>query len=330
MSREWYPLLFSPIYRQAKWGGTLLCDYLQRRIPDDSMPAGESLEIVDENAIQSTVENGPLQGATLRDLIAESPEELVASRHSADDPFPLTLKYIDNAAVLPLQVHPDGAVCNRIEGARPNTKMWFVVNAWENATISVGIKRRCTQQQFRSRIGSSAIEKLVQSFPSEPGDAYFVMAGRVHYLGAGNLVFSVEQNSGTVFELSNWDPDETTDPDILGLALASVNFQDRTLARIRGESSVVERNRKIPLIMNCPYFTVDELRLVRELHDHTDGSSFHVITPVDGAITVSHQGVSWEVEAGRSCLFPATLGYYEIMPKSSEPISVLKTALRTA
>lgn len=331
MSTEWYPIKFTPIYGEFSWGGTLLQQYYQRDVPVLTTPIGESYEIIDDDSRQSIVENGPHRGKGLRELITSDAAGLVGDRFSAVAPFPLLVKYIDTAKRLPLQVHPDAALCHHISDARPNTKIWYVINSWEQARIMAGIKRQFTQQIFRSRVRTPDVEKMVQSFPSEPGDAYFMAPGRIHALDAGNLVLSIEQSGGTTYELTNWQFDNTSEVTAdteIESGLSCVQFQDRTLARIRGESTHVQRNRKIQLVRNCPAFSIDELRLVNDYHDRTDGSSFHILTTINGSVLVTSNNYSVELEYGRSCLIPAAVGAYTVVPQT-DSLNMLKVARRT-
>ena len=331
MSNGWYPILFLPIYKEFSWGGYLLEEHYGRTLPKSGVPIGESYELIDHGELQSIVENGDHRGKTLHDLTLSASSEFVGSRHSVADPFPLVVKYINTEKRLPLQVHPDHTMSSQIQQAKPNSKMWYVVASRRRAKILVGIKRNCTQQQFLSRVGTPEIESVIQSFPSQSGDAYFISGGRVHAIDAGNLILSIEQNSDISYVVSDWGLDkpisESASSPSPDLALRCIQFQDRTLARIRGESSLVNRNRKIPIITTCPFFTVDDLRLVYDLHDYTDGTTFHLLTAVDGKITVGSHSHPVEVEKGRSCYVPAALGHYAIKPVNAST-RVLKTTLR--
>ena len=331
MSNGWYPILFLPIYKNFSWGGSLLEEHYSRKLPTSEMSVGESCELIDQGETQSIVENGDFKGKTLHDLTLSAPAEFVGLRHGLNQPFPLVIKYINAEKRLPLQVHPDHTISSRIQQAKPNNKMWYVIASRRRAKILVGIKRNCTQQQFLSRVGTSEIETVIQSFPSQTGDAYFISGGRVHAIDAGNLLLSIEQNSDTTYIISNWElgksNSETVSSSTLELALRCIQFQDRTLARIRGESSLVNRNRKIPIIATCPFFTVDDIRLVQDLHDYTDGTTFHLLVPIDGKITVGSRNHSVEVEKGRICYIPAALGHYSIKPVNTST-KVLKITLR--
>ena len=331
MSNVWYPLLFTPLCREESWGGQLLHDHYNRT-PETSQPVGFSYEIVYQRDNESVVENGEFQNKPIGELIKLDSSAFIGKKFKSADTFPLVIKYIDTEKRLPLQVHPDKEICRKLPNdPKPNTKIWYIIRAQKNAKILVGIKRNCTQQQFLTRIRKPELEAIIQSFPAEPGDAYFIVGGRVHALDAGNLILSIEQNSESTYRVSNWEEqqeeNELSEKELEN-ALKCIHFQDRTLPRIRGESSVVKRNRKIPLITNCPHFTVDDLRLVYDLHDFTDGSTFHILTVIDNPIVIKGNGHTVNVEPGRSCLLPAALGRYSLSPIENSS-RVLKTSLRT-
>jgi len=330
MSNVWYPLLFTPISEEKSWGGTLLQDHYGR-VSSTSNPTGISYELVSNNSFDSIIENGAFRGKPVGDLIKLNAPEFIGKKFKQPQPFPIVVKYIDTVKRLPLQVHPDASICHQLPGSKSNTKVWYVVNSLNKAKILVGIKRNCTKQQFLTRIKTPDLESIIQTFPSEPGDVYFISAGRVHAVDAGNLILSIEQNCDLGYSVSSWGSDFKEPKQAiheLDNALKCIHFQDRMLPRIRGESSVVKRNRKIPLITNCPYFTVDDLRLVYDLHDFTSGGSFHILTVIDHPVSVTANECTVTIEPGRSCLLPAALGRYSLSPvvKSSR---ILRTSLRT-
>lgn len=327
---ELYPFIFEPIYVESPWGGGLLSETLARQPAATATPIGESLELIDSEAAQSVIANGALAGRSLGDIVQAMPASLVSARHDGSTPFPLRVKYIDAGRRLPLQVHPDNHMCAEIPSAEPNTKMWYIVGTRKAARILAGIQFRCTQQQFLGRIGTPEIEDMIVAFPAEPGDAYYIVAGRPCAIDAGNLVLSIQQNSDSAYVLTDWgNADVPTDPEERQTALRCIHFEDRTVARIRGESSVVLRNRKVPLITTCPYFAVDELRLVNEMYDRTDGSSFHLVTAIDGDVAITSTSVEVYLERGRSALVPAAFGSYATTPADGLT-KVLKASLNTS
>jgi len=234
---------------------------------------------------------------------------------------------IDAGKRLSLQVHPDEEACAKYPGAEPKTEIWYVIAATPEGRIFAGLKPSCTKQQFTNSVSSPDVEKCLQSFKSEPNDAYFIYAGTVHAIGAGNLLLEIQQNSNTTYRISDWGrvgPDGKPRELHLEKALECINFADRTSPRIPGVANKTNFNRKYPIINKCPFFHVDDLRLVEDWRDDTRGSgTFHLVTPIDEDIVVEAGGEAVEVQRGRTCMIPASCGVYKIIV--TESASVVRT-----
>jgi len=323
-----YPLLFAPVYREIMWGGDLMSGHLGRRIPKTRVPVAEAWEIVDREDAVSVVENGPLSGETLRSLIETRREETVGdSKLTPQGRFPLLVKLIDAGKRLSLQVHPDQAACAAHPGAEPKTEMWYIVAAKPEGRIFAGLKSSCTQRQFIKLASLPEVEECLQSFKSAPGDAYFINAGTVHAIGAGNLLLEIQQNSDTTYRISDWGrlgADGKPRELHLEQALECVNFADRSSPRIPAVADEAKFNRKFPIVNKCPFFHVDNLLLVDDWRDDTGKSTFHLITAIDNGVAVESGSGTVEVERGRTCMVPATTGAYKIIV-GSERTSVIKT-----
>lgn len=329
-SSDLYPLCFKPIYKTVMWGGDQLATVLHRELPSTSEPVGESWEIVDRDDEQSVVTNGPLAGKTIHELIVACGGALLGNNQRDLKKFPLLVKIIDAGQRLSLQVHPDADACRRIGGgAEPKTEMWYIIAARPGAKIMAGMNPRSTRQQLISSISSQEVEKHLQVFKSEPGDAYYIASGTIHAIGEGNLLLEIQQSSDTTYRVSDWGrvgSDGKPRELHLQQAMESINFVDRTSPRIAGVSGTASHNRKFPAINRCPFFKVDDLRLVDEWPDNTNpGGSFHLISAINGAISVGRGEYTVKLEAGASCLIPACFGAYSIKPLENREITVLKT-----
>ena len=97
-----YPLRFTPILKQTIWGGRRLATQLGKVLGEEDNYA-ESWEIVDHGEDQSVVENGPLAGKTLEELVADKNIGVLGHSTSSES-FPLLLKYLDCNRVLSVQV----------------------------------------------------------------------------------------------------------------------------------------------------------------------------------------------------------------------------------
>ncbi len=198
-------LRFHPIYQTRVWGGRRLETLLGRTLPD-AQPYGESWELCDRPEAQSMVAEGPHQGLTLHQLWTEHREEIFGRRHR-DHPsqrFPILLKILDCCEVLSLQVHPPTTVATKL-GGEPKTEMWFVAHADKGAQIYAGLKRGVKRAAFEEALRSGGVADLVHSTEPKAGEFMFVESGRIHALGAGLLVYEIQQNSDTTYRVFDWN-----------------------------------------------------------------------------------------------------------------------------
>jgi len=328
---ELYPLLFEPVYQEVVWGGEMLQHQLQRTLPETAIPVGESWELCDREDAETPVTNGFLQGVGLGQLVEQYGTVMLGEKFRGGR-FPLLIKLIDAGKRLSLQVHPDEAAADRIEKAEPKSEMWYVIAVKSGAKIIAGLKPNCTKQQFLENLNSTEIENYLQVFDSVPGDAYFISAGRIHAIGAGNLLLEIQQNSNSTYRVSDWGrlgADGKPRELHVEKALECINFTDRNSPRVTGVVGTVDHNRKFPIINMCPYFRVDDLRLVEEWIDNADGRSFHLITAIDHPVLIQNHSRECEVQvdAGRTCMIPANFGRYLLTLPESQSATVIRTTL---
>ena len=325
-----YPLLFEPVYVEVMWGGNLMKKVLGRDLPETGNPIGEAWDIVDRDDAESIVENGSYQGMSIRQLLDNYGEYIVGSNYQVGKRFPLLLKIIDAGKRLSLQVHPDASAARLYPGAEEKTEMWYILAAKEEAEIFAGLKSNCTKRAFLDNIYSRDIENCLQKFKSFPGDAYYIGAGRVHAIGAGNLILEIQQNSNTTYRLSDWgrvDADGNSRELHIEEALHCINFADRSTPRITAMCSSGMRNMKAPIVSMCPYFKVDDIKVCEPYMDFTNGKSFHILSAIDNQIAVQIQDKEVVVSRGRSCIVPACSGQYTIIPMDKKSTTVLRTTL---
>lgn len=329
-----YPLKFSPVYMERIWGGNQMSEVLGRTLPEHKDPIGEAWEISDRPEGESVVANGPLAGATLSQLVKFYGRALLGEDCRVSDRFPLLVKVIDAGERLSLQVHPDENAC-RLEGgsAEPKTEMWYVISAAPGAKILAGLSEKATRHHLAELISSPDVERLLQVYPSKPGDAYFIPSGTLHAIGAGNLILEIQQNSDTTYRISDWgrvDSNGKSRELHVEKGMKAINFMNRKSPRIAGAVDHVSRNRKYDIVSICPFFNVSDWRLVEPRMDDTKNSSFHLLSAVSSAFEVScsSYGEPVVVMPGETVLIPAAIGGYRIAPaEEAAECTVIKTTL---
>jgi mannose-6-phosphate isomerase len=188
------------------WGGRRLESEFHKKLPPQKR-IGESWEIVDRPEAQSVLANGPLRGMTLHELWTQHRDEVFGD--VPDTPrFPLLIKVLDAREKLSLQVHPPENVASKL-GGEAKSEFWYVAAADSTAELFLGFRASMTRHRFEEKLHDGTVIDHVQRIAVHPGDAVFLPAGRLHAVGAGNLLIEIQQNSDTTYRVFDWN---RTDP----------------------------------------------------------------------------------------------------------------------
>jgi mannose-6-phosphate isomerase len=194
-------LSFTPLYKPLPWGGRRLAELFGRRLPEG--PVGESWELVElpdnHNRVRSASHDEALVGASLGDLWRRG-----ALGGSAQGAFPFLLKWIDAAAPLSVQVHPDEATCARSGKGKPKTEAWYMVERTPGANLLMGHHAGLDAATLAQAAAGGSLPKWLHEIAAEPGDIYLLRAGTLHAIGAGCLLLEVQQPSDTTYRVYDW------------------------------------------------------------------------------------------------------------------------------
>ncbi len=196
------PLVFEPIFMERVWGGRRLEEFYGKKLPPD-LPIGESWEIVDRPEAQSVVRNGSLGGRTLHELWSKHRGAIFGDVPDAPR-FPLLVKLLDAREKLSVQVHPPDEFV-RAFGGEAKTEFWYIADAEPNAELYVGLRRGSTRHDFEQALHTSDVAQHIHRIQVRTGDALFLPSGRVHAIGAGNLIVEIQQNSDTTYRVFDWN-----------------------------------------------------------------------------------------------------------------------------
>ena len=193
-----------PLYQERVWGGRMLQSRYGRPLPEDGRPYGESWEVVDRADEQSVVVGGRYAGLTLNQLWREHREDIFGAEAPQGERFPLLIKLLDARDVLSLQVHPPAGEAAALQG-EPKTEMWVIAGAAPGACVYAGVQPGTTRELFAAALADGSAAGLVPQLPVAEGDFIFIPSGRLHAIGAGLLIFEIQQNSDTTYRVFDWN-----------------------------------------------------------------------------------------------------------------------------
>lgn len=307
------PFVVQPRLDVKPWGGDRVA-----RLLGGSSAAGRIGEAV-LTAGDVVVGSGPLAGRTMDALVRADLIGMTGSRGMAATGgravFPLLVKLIDADAHLSIQVHPDDA------GAAPldslgKTEAWVVLEVADDATDAPVDGGRYFFAGLREGVDVAAVSAaaeaepgatsaLLRRLPARVGSPVFLPAGTVHALGAGVVVYELQQPCDVTYRLDDW-------------GRVGVDGRPRQLHVAESLGAIDPMVRPAPivpiplpgpgrreLLVACRYFALDRFTLaVGDSVELTAEDSPQVVTVLAGAIRLA----GLEVGAWQTAVVPASWG----------------------
>lgn len=311
------PLKFRPILKSAIWGGEKIAPL--KGIETSQTQIGESWEVSGVKGNESVVENGPDAGLTLTQMIEKYGAALVGEKNyeTFGTTFPLLIKIIDAAGDLSLQVHPDDELAKKRHNSLGKTEMWYIVDTEPNAVICAGLKESITPEQYVEKVNDNSLMDVVAHHNSKPGDIFFLPAGRIHSIGAGNLLVEVQETSDITYRIYDFGrvDAKTGKPRELHVDLAKdaidysvkPNYVTEPGTNLDGTTELV----------TCSHFSVYRIDVDGEKTYHLTYSHFTTLTCIEGELTITDdRGNSIELRAGYSALIPAMAKSFTLKGKA--------------
>jgi len=310
-----YPLKFLPILKERIWGGAALAE-IYHKIDDTDTKFGESWEISDLDENISVVSNGFLAENDLRDLIETYMGELVGDSvfEKSGLGFPLLIKIVDAHEDLSVQVHPDDELAQKRYEQNGKTEIWYVMHAEDSAGIYVGFNKPIEKQDYIDAVMHKHIPSLLQFYPVQKGDMFFISAGTVHALGKGVRVAEIQQPSDITYRIYDWNRvDDNGLPRELHIAeaLDAIHYNDNEEYKIEYK----EKFNTTTNLFRSEFFNINVIAFGIPIQkNYSNIDSFVIYLCVEGEVHLFGDGFHEVLYAGETALKPAIIQRIDLIP----------------
>ena len=319
-----YPIKFTPILKERIWGGDKLAKLYGKK--ESNKPIGESWEISTVPGNISVVENGPLEGQNLQDLIKTYKAELLGEEvyEKYGETFPLLVKFIEANTDLSVQLHPDNQLAKERHQSFGKEEMWYIMQTEKNSRLLFGFNKQLTKESYKAYVESGKLEEVLHQEKVKKGTVYYIPPGRVHAIGAGIVLAEIQQSSDITYRIYDWNRTDTEGKSRelhTDLALDAIDFSNvddyQTHYRVEKE---MFRN-----ILSASYFSVKILKITTKKQILTTSKdSFIIYMCVKGNGYINVELMQVPIKEGETILIPAGLRKYSISPERTMKLLYIK------
>lgn len=297
-------LTFAPVYKSVIWGGNRIGAYKGVELNKESV--GESWEISAIPNHETLVNEGPLKGLPLSEIMNRYGERLIGKRLFSRGirEFPLLIKFIDARSDLSIQVHPGEEIARSRHNCPGKSEMWYIIDSLPNSNIISGFSTPITREEYRRKVNNGKILESVAIHETNPGDVFFIPSGRVHAVGGGNFLLEVQQSSDITYRIYDYnrrDKDGNTRPLHSSEAAEAIDY------RVYDNYKIEPREIRpgIAVLVQCPVFEVMLLTVDGQMDVEMPDDCFLTMTCVEGCGKVITETDAAELGCGHTVLIPA-------------------------
>lgn len=321
-----YPFIFQPNLHQVVWGGNRLAPWKGLEL-DSPENIGESWEVSAVDSSPSVIANGEYDGMLLTDVIRRHPEEILGKTVAKqyNNKLPLLVKFIDAKSDLSIQVHPDDEMASREHDKMGKSEMWYILDAEPGAFLYSGFKEQLTDEQYKQKIADGTITDALARHDVKAGDVFYIPAGRVHAICGGILLAEVQQSSDVTYRIYDYNRlGLDGNPRELHTELASkaLDYNVHDEYRTIYPKDFDRANRCI----SSPFFNVRMVDVSSPFHRNLKKYDSFIITMcIKGncCISIRENGYAIVLNEGHSCLIPASIADYDIIPLNGKKVQLL-------
>ncbi len=310
------PLRLAPKFVPRIWGARNLAPLFPGR-GTEREPIGEAW-LTGDDCLFAT---GPFQGQSLGKVWPSLSSEYTGTRLTGLPRIPILVKFLFPEDKLSVQVHPNDAYARENEaaaGGTGKTEMWYVIEAWMDAALRVGLRPGVTRESFERAIAAGIAEECLASVPVRAGDAVYVPAGTAHTICPGVTLCEIQQHSDITYRVFDYNRvGKNGKPRELHVrqALEVMQF-GKQHGGLCHPVRLARAGTTQTLYAACPYFATERWEFGKRLKLAASPERFELLIFLEGRGRIEFAGGAEEYSPAEVWLVPAALGEYELAATS--------------
>jgi len=297
-----YPMLFKQNQKTLVWGT-------------------EDWVVSSVDGSESIIENGTWARYSLSEVIARRPAEILGKEvaRQYDGKMPLLAKIINAHQDLSIQVHPNDEMARRMHGKLGKSEMWYVLDAAPGAHLYAGFKTPVSTEEYKRRVADGTITEVLARHEVHTGDIFYLPSGRVHAICGGIRLAEIQQSSDVTYRIFDYNRLGLDGrPRELHTELAAQAIDYTVYPEYKTEHR--EEMDSADKCLDTPFFSIRIIEASQPFHRNViKYDSFFILINLKGDCTVRVRSTNDEVRLseGESCLIPAAIADYDIIPSSN-------------
>jgi mannose-6-phosphate isomerase len=204
--------------------------------------------------------------------------------------------------------------------------MWYVINAAPGAFLYSGFKKQMTPESYMKSIEDNTFADSLAKHSVRAGDVFFLPAGRVHAIGAGNFIAEIQQTSDITYRIYDYN---RKDANGKGRELHTELAKDAIDFKLYDDykNTYTRKENQAVKLESCRYFTTNLLEVTKDItRDYSAIDSFVVYICMGGACNIrDNKGNDLSIKQGETVLIPADTEWVGINPDAN--VRMLETCV---
>ena len=284
-------LILETVVHETIWGGKKLTPYSNSTCEKIGHLYSINCNANDTNKIL----NGAYRGKTLNEFFEENKSKFGLEEYRY---FPIIVALVEANDNLSIQVHPDDQTAPILN---PNITLgknesWFFIDAPEAGYIFDGCLCH-SMEELKEKIAKGEMESATDHLEVKRHDYTYVVAGTLHAMTKGSLVYEIEENAGCTYRFYDFDridKDGNKRPLQIPEAFYSIKLGQKSSVSNYQEGQAIEERRYI-----TQYFSKLE-------HYKNESNTLQVLTLLSGNFAL--EGIS--VTPGMSVILEPSESIY--------------------